>query len=502
MLNAHQQRAVDHDSGHLLIVAGPGTGKTHTLTRRIQRVLKKNNPAGGVLAITFTRKAAGEMTQRLKKLVAEQDLRRCFVGTFHQWGVMVLKTTQSVRLLTENEADGLAARLWPDKRAAQRKAILHQIAYWKGVHFDEDPPRTVRDYNAALSEEGLMDFDDVILRVIERLRLDEALRRRYQQRFPYIFVDEYQDINRAQRVLLKTLIGPQSTLTAIGDPCQAIYGFRGGDLTHFEAFARDFPNATVLALADNYRCATHILQASQQVMAPQASPVAYEIVARVCEQGRLILKTTSNDKSEAAYVAREIERLIGGWHLLGGQRVDEVPDMPSSPMGFGDIAVLYRLNAQRFVLQKALEQLGIPYQVLGVRPDRKAGSTPEEDLYDACEDSTSWEAEKVALMSLHAAKGLEFSCVFIVGCEDGILPLRLDGRSCDLDEERRLFYVGMTRAKQRLYLVRAGKRVLYGRCQQNQASPFLRDIEESLKTYAPKSRLKPVRKKEHQMTLF
>ena len=253
----------------------------------------------------------------------------------------------------------------------------------------------------------------------------------------------------------------------------------------FKNFSQDFPSASILSLTENYRSTANILEASSQVIAKNDSEVS-ALVAHIYDQGRLIIHETPTEKAESEYVVHQIERIVGGTSMFS-QDSGRVAKEIEGQYAFGDIAILYRLNAQRKCLEDALQRSGIPYQVSG----NKSHPAEEPVLYDV---------ERVNLSTLHAAKGLEFAVVFMVGCEDSLLPLNLEGLTSDMEEERRLFYVGMTRAKRQLFLTRSRKRLIFGKWHQSPASPFLKDIEERLKEY---ERVKEYRKpSEKQLSLF
>ncbi len=495
--NPSQQKAVLHCDGNLLIVAGPGTGKTHTLAHRITRIAKTVANDRKILAVTFTNKAAIEMSERLSKLLPEKkDI--CFIGTFHQFCLQTLKKYNNLTALPENFI--IAS---PDevKLLVEDKSTLEQISRWKSLYFDQPMPEEVKIYNEKLRKNSWLDFDDLLLEMVRLLKNQSDLLEDICIQYPYIFVDEYQDINCIQHTLLKLLVGKKSCITAIGDPNQAIYGFRGSDVKYFRCFEKDFSNAHILSLEENYRCTQNILFASTQVMSKQKSGDIPELIARIYGERKLIVHESSTDKAEAEYVVHQIEKLIGGTSMFS-QDSGRVDSSEMAELSFGDIAIFYRLNSQRFALQKALDRSGIPYEVFGVKK-KVSSNTVVEDLYDARNDDICVNAEKISLMTIHASKGLEFPCVFIIGCENSILPLNLNNLTSDIEEERRLFYVGMTRAKERLFLIYAKKRYLYGKFYQNTPSPFLADIEDKLKEYEQQQyKPKKQKKEDPQMTLF
>jgi len=499
LLNPSQQAAVESDAPSLLIVAGPGAGKTHTLTCRILHQIQHLNNSQKILAITFTRKAAGEMRARLSPHIASLD-EKIFVGTFHQWCMDILRqdSGQDIAVADDDQCLSIAKQVWPDLSASDCKKRLEEISRYKSCCFDRDEPEVVLHYNRALRERGLYDFDDLLLETWRLLKSRPDVLSAVKGVYPEIFVDEYQDINAIQQELLKILAGFDNHLTAIGDPDQAIYGFRGSDVQFFYAFMDVFPGAQMLSLNENYRNAQDVLAAASQMMSPGRSPDVPAQAARIHAQGRLTIHAASTDRSEAEYIVHTIEQLVGGTSMFSQDsgRVDSHHD---GELSFGDIAVLYRLKRQAVELKKAFERSGMPFHIVG---DTAADQEIEADLFRQRHEDPDIDAEKITLMTLHASKGLEFGCVFICGCEEGLLPLSLMKMTADRDEERRLLYVGMTRARHRLYLTHAARRRLYGLCLSNPPSPFLADIEESLKNHSRNAFKKKEPKDDGQMTFF
>ena len=332
--------------------------------------------------------------------------------------------------------------------------------------------------------------------------------------------------------LVKQLAPADGNVLAIGDANQAIYGFRGADVRFFERFQDDFPHAQVVRLKRNYRSQPHIVALSSQLMTPSASQPT-PVAASGVEPQRIVLHEAASEAAEAEFVVRTVEQLLGG-HSFFSIDSGRVAEAASGHLSFADIAVLYRTEAQAPALVEALQRSGMPFQhhshrllidhpgvaeLVGALLQRQhAGSLREQlaaavrthghdgtdclealdllqPLATACGNDRerfvaelalgtqvdTWDprADCISVLTLHAAKGLEFPVVFIVGCEDGLLPLAWGQRSeADLDEERRLFYVGMTRAMTRLYLCRARQRLWRGRVQALAPSPFLDNLEE------------------------
>ncbi|MBF0569783.1 MAG: ATP-dependent helicase [Candidatus Omnitrophica bacterium] len=553
-LNVEQRSAVDHDGSHLLIVAGPGTGKTKTLTHRIQRLTQDLQPTEKILAITFTNKAADEMSRRLRELGV--DLKsQVEVGTFHAFSLRLLrcyadrlKFPLTFSIVSPDEIETLAKDFWPERSRAERGRILKKIADWKATADTETADPQISAFRQMLRDKSLVDFDDILRDAVLLLRDEADIRAQVRRMYRFILVDEFQDVSAVQESLLRELVGDGVQLTAIGDPNQAIYGFRGSDVGFFHSFVRTFSLAKVLELSRNYRSCGNLLEATGQVIGKGARFPVSELIAEIHAKGLLKIHACVTDRAEAEYIAHSIEKIVGGTSNFSRNsgRVTEEAAVRS----FADIAVLYRLNAQGRSIAEALSRLGVPYQVSGDKALKlssetraalkssasaagplaalmalrkkdaalnehweyfqaiaKEAATVAEFLdvlaLQTPEDCYLARAEKVSLMTLHAAKGLEFPVIFIVGCEEGLLPLDLEFFSSDLEEERRLFYVGMTRAREELYLVRAHRRLIYGQTAELAPSRFLADIEEELKAYEQEKARKFHRDPERdQMKLF
>ena len=497
-LNEAQQQAVTYSGGHLLIVAGPGTGKTHTLIRRIAHTVPSLQSGAKILAITFTNKAAGQMKSRLAALGFSEE--KVFIGTFHAFCLNLLRQywahtalPKDFKIASAEEVQGLGFG----------KAGLEKISRMKSTQLAIQPDEEYKSYQRALRQRGWMDFDDILREALTLLE-EEAIAGEIRSLYGRIFVDEYQDINIIQNALLRELAGENGIVTAIGDPHQSIYGFRGSEVKLFNRFAQDFPDAKTLYLNVNYRSSANLLAASSQVITGNChsresgnpdTPQKFELIAKIYGEGKLVIHQAATDRAEADYVAAQIEKMVGGMHMMSAR---------GAQRSFGDIAVLYRLNAQRHAIAQALDHLGIPYQV-SAKPPKPAAYSDDAAL-GQYEEILDYSVEKVSLLTVHAAKGLEFPVVFMVGCEDKLLPLNTAGMQSDPQEERRLFYVGMTRAKECLHLSYANRRQLFGQTIFHGPSPFLSDIEEKLKAYETARRREKVKKIEaadaSQLKLF
>jgi uncharacterized protein (TIGR00375 family) len=562
-LDADQRRAAEIVEGPLLIIAGPGSGKTRTLTHRIAHlVVGRHIPPSACLAITFTRRAAAEMRERLKALMPSgaQDVA---IHTFHSLGLQILRENPAAaglkpgfRIASERERLALITEVL-DLGERKAESALRVISGLKRMQTlpATDVALIAEVYGRTMAARNWVDFDDLIGKAVHVLESDDALAARYRERFFSISVDELQDVDPSQYRLIMLLASPAAKLCLIGDPDQAIYGFRGADATVFERFKQDFPDASVVHLRRNYRSSGTIVRAASQViMRGSEEPVA-EIVNEMHE--RIAIHTAPTERAEAEFVVQTIERLMGGHTLFSidsGRARGGVRNL-----GFSDFAVLYRTDAQAAALCEALTRSGIPFgkhshSTIAELPafhallrelERAAPASITQDAISAAAsevndpevDKTSLElaagclialaeacghdcqrfgdalalateadfrdprADCVSLLTLHAAKGLEFPVVFIVGLEEGILPLLWEGDQKGVEEERRLLYVGMTRAMSRLVLSRAERRVWRGRLCSLPPSRFLNDIEVAL-TEHRRVKLPSRRRDDRQLTLL
>ncbi len=642
-LNEQQRQVVEHPGGALLIVAGPGTGKTFTLTQRIARLIgEKNVSSERVLAVTFTNKAAEEMRARLLKSLGDsRQLPR--VATFHSFCHQLLQEEgrQPGAVISEDHRLSLIAdarRQLIDSGVAvalKPRRILRHILEAKQQLLDPQeyekaiPPtpqnklvaELYRRYAETMAIQGLCDFEDLIFNVVRLFEADANVRRKYRRRYAHIFVDEYQDLNQGQYRLVRALAPDESSvrdLCVIGDPDQAIYGFRGSDAKYFNRFVRDYPAAVVIQLTRNYRSTRSIVDASFQVIENHRhQPSRVRTHAQKDGPKTIRIVALANEKAEARAVADIIQQQIGGtgFHSLDTGIIRHPHG--AQLHGYADFAVLCRTHGQYRVFADVFRQWGIPFQAASRRQmldthglpqivsllklvEKSAGyqdyqsvalsvipgigqktvekfqnwccanqfsvqqgmsqavrfpisglnasrqrqlnglyrqlqqfaremsaltvadklrylakhtalaaildrdedtrrafarlvglaaacGTRSEDFFTALALTTDTDvldpaAEKVSLMTMHAAKGLEFPVVFIVGCEQDLIPFRRpDEPMADVAEERRLFYVAMTRARQQLYLTWAKKRRIFGKLENRRLSSFVADIGERLK---------------------
>lgn len=553
-LDDDQRSAVEAVDRPLLIVAGPGSGKTRTLTYRIAHLIGECGVApAACLAITFTRRAAAEMRERLGALLPD-CAGAVPIHTFHSLGLSILRELGlsilreqasaaglhcGFRVASEAERAALIAETL-DVPASKAERLLRAISKekrtsGKGGHGVGEAAA----YSRALATRNWIDFDDLVALPVRILTENPALGSLYRSRWRCISVDEFQDIDEQQYRLLALLAPPQSNLCAIGDPNQAIYGFRGADASCFERFRQDYPTARIVQLKRNYRCTGTIIAASAQVIAASSSTPIAEMVRDMHE--RIAIHTAATERAEAECVVKAIEEMIGG-HSFFSIDSGRAIRAPRSERSFADFAVLYRTEAQSVPLCEAFERSGIPYKKNSHRPlmdepavralldelgEHGEATALVDELHaagqrlvehgeagitvvlprlvalaEACgndrlrlkdaaaltTDAEFWDAraDRVSLLTLHAAKGLEFPVVFIVGLEDGLLPFHWEERDeAAIAEERRLFYVGMTRAKERLILSHARQRFWRGRVRMLAPSPFLRDIEAELVKHQP-----------------
>src|SRR5580700_5698435 len=627
-LNPQQREAVLAVDGPILILAGAGTGKTRVITNRIAYLIQQGVPGSAILAVTFTNKAAGEMRERVRVLLEGTDAGGSdpWISTFHSFCVRLLRR-EAPRLglprdfAIYDDEEQLAALkialrdLGADDSGDTPREILSRISFAKNHAISPEKAladaydergkiaaRAFEAYEKTLRKNGALDFDDLLLRAVEVLRRFDEAQRAWQQRFRYLHVDEYQDTNRVQYDLLRLLAGSHPNLCVVGDEDQSIYRWRGAEVGNILRFPKDFPDARVFRIEQNYRSRQKILDAAAAVVSKNVKRIGKELTATRGEGSNLVFFEARDARAEAEYVC---------------QRVSEIQREDSA----AHCAVMYRTNAQSRALEEVFRARGIRYRLLGgfsfyqraeirdafsyVRlaifpeddiallrvlntPPRGIGKVTVEallqlarerntSLWGALEDTiTSGTARAVAplrsfhdlieqlrekmptlppaqfiafvleatgywdmlrqrdsaedlaridnlnelvnavsegaergetledfldraalvsdadnfdekatvtLLTLHTAKGLEFDHVFLTGLEEGTFP---HSRSLhdpeELEEERRLCYVGMTRARETLTLTRAVYRRIYGseRLQGSTPSRFLSEIPSEL----------------------
>jgi DNA helicase-2/ATP-dependent DNA helicase PcrA len=483
-LNQAQLDAVTFSDGPLLVIAGPGTGKTRVLTFRILYLITGQGVRPGhILALTFTNKAAREIRDRVSSLLTGDSAATAmsingtfpWLGTFHAWALRFLRDELGPAAAMPVDED-TAFQVFKDAAAAAGldavgvRGLFDAVIKAKetgavDLAGDERLRLAYDAYQGAMRQKGFWDYADILIEALRLLRLPEV-KQRFRGRTNHILVDEFQDINWIQYALIKemaltaadgTAKGPE--ITAIGDPRQAIYGFRGADPAFIAMFSRDFAADKTITLDTVYRCPQIILDAAASVIGESGHGLM-----SVKGQGRkIILKTFKNGLSEAAWIARTIEDMTGPTSLDS----INMSAVTGPVMNLSDVAVLFRVNVLSAMVERALKERGIPYK-LKAMPD-----APEIEPADIKTIVEVWDtSEGVSLLSIHASKGLEFKAVFIIGCEDGVLPWK----NGDMAEEERLFYVGITRASERLFLCVSKERVLCAMGDELRPSRFLSRI--------------------------
>ena len=620
-LNEAQKEAVEYLSGPLLILAGAGSGKTKTLTHRIANLIAHGVKPSNILAVTFTNKAAREMRNRLWNLlngaVGEEAPRNFmpYMGTFHGICVRILRieaenaglsrdfviydTDDQISLIKRS----MKALNLSDNKSLKPKSIQSIISSEKnrGNGPEEYAAQAIypnqksvakifKKYEEEKAKADALDFDDLLIKTLELFANNKEVRKKWQEKFQYILIDEYQDTNMVQYHLVKLLVGKEQNIAVVGDDWQSIYSWRGADFTNILNFEKDFPGAKVVKLEQNYRSTGNILEASQKVINKNKTRTEKVLFTEADNGEPVDIESLRDEEAESGFVAMTILKLKKNYE------------------NYSDFAVLYRTNAQSYAFEKAFMNMHIPYKIVGgvrfydrkevkdvlailkliqsgrdkvslervvknvlsgigevtlgkildamdaidsekplLDPDlpdaikavkaknallrlvnfiKSAGSgenpgeivkkavdyfdfktltddgTPsseermknlevlagnaaqyerlEDFLADASLMSSADETvdkNSVTLMTMHAAKGLEFPVVFMVGMEEGLFPSSMAGDDeANLEEERRLAYVGMTRAMERLFLTYAASRFTFGSRNYNMPSRFLTEI--------------------------
>ncbi|HAM36402.1 MAG TPA: hypothetical protein DEB40_06030 [Elusimicrobia bacterium] len=488
-LDASQSQAVHADAGPLIVAAGPGTGKTRVFSHRVARLIRDLHASPrSILAVTFTRSAAAEMRGRIRGLLAGSgaDLGELWIETCHAAAFRILREEAypyqgEFSILREEDKPGLLEGLLP---SSERASLLDEIRGLKqGLQWPQSGPALA--FQQRLQERRLLDFDDLFLFVLRLFDEKPESLKRWRQRFDHVIMDEFQDTSLAQYRFISRLAGED--FCVIGDPDQSIYGFAATPFSPFAQFRRDHPGCRVLSLTENYRSQAVILDAAKQVIARNRAQVPRCLRARLQRGLPVDISGHQSDRQEAEMIARRVEGLLGGASRFTVDSGWAQTGEEARCHGLADIAILYRLNAQARLFETALERAGLPYVTYGKKIKKDGVLIDEaEDLEDFRDSETAApRGEAITLMTVHRAKGLEFPVVFLTGCEDGVLPFRraADGRRAEprIEEERRLFYVGMTRARQRLFISYARQRFLFGKTLKLAPSAFVADIAEELR---------------------
>lgn len=631
-LNEKQREAAAHDKGPILVIAGAGTGKTRVLTHRIANLIETGKAKPwGILAITFTNKAANEMKERIGQLI-DYSIDKMWIGTFHSICVRILRRDIDRLGYDKNfviyDSDDQKTLLRDCIKEINLDKKKYNINVIKSIISNEKNKRTTPDkfisenygnfqlrntgevfslYEKKLKSANALDFDDLIIKTLKLLEVDEEILHFYQERFKYILVDEYQDTNNVQYNLVKILGKKrtgESNVFVVGDEDQSIYGWRGADINNILDFEKDFKGARTIKLEKNYRSTNVILNAANGVIKNNCQRKGKNLYTEF-EGGNLIrLFETDNEKAEAFTVAALMRK-----------------EGRENNISYSDMAILYRTNAQSRALEEGLIREGIPYKIVGGLkfygrreikdimaylmlvfnqkddisfkriinvPKRKIGQKTIDTIYeyaisnnismfDACYDvkelgitpsatrsvqnfisimemlmikkdvmslsefiqevyeDTGYKSmlsedvtiegrsrvenideflsaamdfeeryeensiedflshtslladvdktdesqqDSVTLMTVHSAKGLEYDTVFLTGLEEGIFPIIHQDEEDDIEEERRLFYVAVTRAKRMLYITYANERMRFGNHEVKSRSRFLREVPE------------------------
>ena len=622
-LNKEQREAVLAGDGPILIIAGAGAGKTRTIAERIHHLIKNGVTPSSILAITFTNKAAREMRERVEKSLRDdvhlnlpiEMGERPFVRTFHSLGVHILREQSSKigikRLFAIFDRDDskraikeALEKVGLDSKTHDPARILSIISKEKGKgvtaniygtkeeksYFSNVVEQIWFEYEKILKRDGALDFDDLLLKTRNLLRDNPEVKKYYKNVWQYMLIDEYQDTNRVQYEISKMLVGEKQNICVVGDIDQNIYSWRGADIKNILDFEKDYPEAKVVVLEQNYRSTKTILAAANAIIDKNILRRKKNLTTDNVQGENLVLFTGLNEEHEAEFAAAKAEELI------------------KNGVAPREIAVLYRANFQSRILEEAFMRRGVPYQVLGTRfferkevkdiiaylrsalnpesladlkriinvPARGIGKTTIAKIFSGMEESLpdtvknriksfkkllekieriskekkpsetvrfiikesgleeEWknsdkdddadrlensyefanfavrydhlppvngitelltevalqsdqdemkeERNAVRLLTVHASKGLEFDAVFVVGLEDGLFPHRKINESGitpeEAEEERRLFYVAITRARKKVFLSYAQIRSVFGRREVNIPSEFIFDIPE------------------------
>ncbi len=590
-LNPAQREAVTHQGSPLLILAGAGSGKTRVLTHRaayfIEKKIAKPNQ---ILLLTFTNKAADEMKQRMEKLIGLRESDdRIFSGTFHSFCCKVLRTDGShigipnnfVIYDTDDQEALVKTSLYElnlTPKEFKPSSVLYFIEAAKNTFqspkdmlaqahgfWQEYASKIYQVYQKKMTEFHALDFNDLLFKTVELFIEYPKILEKYQDKYRFILVDEYQDTNQIQYLLTKLLAKKYQQITAVGDASQSIYGWRGADFKNLMNLVNDFKDTKIINLEENYRSTQIILDAANSVISKNNSHPVLKLFTQKKSTDKIKLFEAQSEIAESEFIAQKIK------FIFDNQKIP-----------YRQIAVLYRMNAQSRVIEEAFLKYGIPYVLIGgtrfyeraevkdilamlrfavnrvdkISSDRlgkifgkrrmatfldyikevdiknlnssqilesivtgsgyldrfdpkdeddqkrienikelKSVATKFPNISDFLENISLVQQEYslqeknkkkenrdgVRLMTLHGAKGLEFEVVFLVGFEEGILPhSRCLVDESEVEEERRLCYVGITRAKDYLYLTYASQRLYFGKSSLNEPSRFLSDIPTDL----------------------
>lgn len=484
-LNQRQREAVLYKDGPLLILGGPGSGKTQVLMHRIAHLIQDQNvKPSNILAITFSTKAAMDMKAQLESMLAvpigrSKPNSRLYFGTFRSVCISILR--QHIERLGYNISFSICdeltrlsrikaclADLYIDPIRFQPRAVAAKISALKNnpakvmaleyfgpsTAWDEVVSRVYMQYEKMLYEAHELDNDDIFRLTLRLFQQNPVVLAHYQDLFRHILIDEYQETTPVQHHLVHMLSEYDSSLCLAGDDDQCIFATRGADVSHIINFEKDYLCAKVITLEQNYRSTKNILDAANAIISRNRVRKIKALWTQENSGINVMCCQANNENDEANFICRSI-----------------LQEMKSGKNPW-DIAILYRTNAQSFALEDALVIHGIPYRVF----DDSAFNEPQEIV------DIPTGTPMVTLMTLHNAKGLEFPIVFIAGLEEGLLPHSRSGESNEsLEEERRLFYVGITRARERVILTYARERNLYGYTSIRRPSRFISEINKDAK---------------------
>lgn len=495
--NREQQKAIRHLNGPMMVLAGPGSGKTTVLVHRILHMVETHGILPEqLLVLTFTRAAAREMELRCKKLQSERAcdarLQTCRESTQGLAGQITFGTFHSVFFQFLCSARGYTARNIAGERqcfavlrevlsrafAAQRfttdmtELLLAAIGSYKNAQHPEDVDYPVEQalfvriyeaYGKAMRRAGLLDFDDMLLECLSLLRQEPDKLLALRRRFAYLMVDEFQDINQTQFEIVRLLAAPRNNLFIVGDDDQSIYGFRGAKPQLMLSFPKVFPQCKTVVLGTNYRSDERIVAHSLKLIGHNQQRYEKALHAAAAGRGRAAGQERSAGQWCGAgqrYSASQ-EHAIGqargaGLWVHGVRNASEEAAVLAKDIAaarkrgtaYSDMAVLCRTKKLAAQLPEALAKAGIPFLRFGEKPAEDVGkrAAPFENTAKLCAE------DALRLMTFHASKGLEFEEVWIIGANEGDTPSKLAEDAAQVEEERRMFYVAMTRAKERLHI--------------------------------------------------
>lgn len=580
MLNSDQLRAVQHISGPLMIIAGPGTGKTKTLVAKINYLIEEKIAAPDqILALTFTNKAAAEIRDRLANLASARPSGSPLVGTFHSFCLDLLSTytQQSLQLISETDRKKMIMQL---VKAEFQSTVLAEFS-WQEIFlklsqlklsmvesnqlasiFEQQLARLLNLYNFQLATQQLIDFDDLLVKVVELLQTNQELAKKISCQYQAILIDEFQDTHPTQYQIINLITAQQTQpqLTVIGDPLQSIYSFRGAAGNIFQQFAHNYPDAQSITLTINYRSRPQIIELSHSLF-----PESPLLSAHDQQPAQVKIITTLNEQSESQWIVNSINQQLGGTDLNQASDYQQLDQAHH----FSDFAIIFRTHHLARNLETALEKSGLPYQLVGglslfekkeisfliaacehliatddlstkklrafifMTPNtinaisslknqvNQLSSTQlidrlleisklvtsigqsarkQQDLQtfrqylnqfadqDWLAKSVAYfqhlqehdyyddRADRITLLTMHTAKGLEFEHVFLIGFENGLIPHHKRLSEEEVAEEKRLLYVALTRAKSNLTVLNCQERFH----QDNRAiSPFFRELDKT-----------------------